>query len=518
MSNSVIIGSRGSDLALWQAHFFQDELTKIGISSEIKIITTKGDRIQHLSFDKIEGKGFFTKEIEAALLEGEIDVAIHSHKDLETKMPPGLTIAGVSSRANPSDMLLIHPKAVDKSLPLSFRRNAVVGTSSARRKSQIRALRSDISIKDIRGNVPTRINKLRSGDFDAILLAAAGIERLDLDISDLLSIELDPRIFIPAPAQGVLAYQCREQDSKMQKVIQSLHNKPAANAIAIERGILSGFGGGCHIPIGVNAIENQGGFTVRASFGEDWNRIPKRVRFGAHNLEEALVKFESLKKQALPASVFISRLVSNDSHLLHACHEHQIKLIHTPCIEICPKEFALPSKYDWLFFASSNAVEVFFAQVAADDIKGKKLAVYGSSTARSLYKYVKHIDFIPDPGQPSDVAQAVMTKVSNGHVLFPTSDVSLNTISSALNQDQVTSISIYQTKELDTVKVDPCEAYVFTSPSNVRGFLMGSNVINKDAKVIAIGNSTAKELESNGLDCQVASVPHEAELFALVCS
>ena len=132
---------------MWQANFFQDSLTAIGVDSEIKIITTKGDRIQDLSFDKIEGKGFFTKEIESALLEGSIDVAIHSHKDLETQMPPGLIIAGVSQRANPSDVILIRPNATDHTMPFGFKKSAVVGTSSARRKSQILALRGDVEIK-----------------------------------------------------------------------------------------------------------------------------------------------------------------------------------------------------------------------------------------------------------------------------------------------------------------------------------------------------------------------------------
>ena len=163
MTNKIIIGSRGSDLALWQANFFQAQLNDLSIPSEIKIISTKGDQIQHLSFDKIEGKGFFTKEIEAALINKEIDIAIHSHKDLETKQPPGLMISGVSYRENPAEFLLINKGAIDNTQEFKFKKGAVIGTSSARRKSQIKNFRPDITIKDIRGNVPTRIEKLRSG-------------------------------------------------------------------------------------------------------------------------------------------------------------------------------------------------------------------------------------------------------------------------------------------------------------------------------------------------------------------
>jgi len=167
----VVIGSRGSDLALWQAHFVQAELKKLGCEVELNIIKTQGDKIQHLSFDKLEGKGFFTKEIEDALLSGSIDLAVHSHKDLETTPPAELQIACVSERANPADILLINKNAVDSSQKWLLKENAIVGTSSARRKSQVLKYRGDVQINDLRGNVPTRIQKLRDGNYDAILLA-----------------------------------------------------------------------------------------------------------------------------------------------------------------------------------------------------------------------------------------------------------------------------------------------------------------------------------------------------------
>ena len=334
MSKHIRIGSRGSDLALWQAHFFQDSLKAIGVDSEIIIITTKGDRIQHLSFDKIEGKGFFTKEIEDALLNNVVDVAIHSHKDLETQSPPGLKIAGVSYRENPSELLLIHPDAVDLSQPLHFKKNAVVGTSSARRKGQISELRHDITIKDIRGNVPTRVNKLREGQFDAILIAFAGIHRLELDLSDLKVEMLDPRLFIPAPAQGVLAYQCREGDHETSNIISNLHDQDVSNAIQIERGILSGFGGGCHIPIGAHATPTENGFRIRATFSKEWESFSKRVRFEASNLEEGLNTFKRLKETALPSSIFISKDIRPDSYLSRACAEHKLHLTGQSLIQI----------------------------------------------------------------------------------------------------------------------------------------------------------------------------------------
>lgn len=253
----IIIGSRGSDLALWQAHFVKGELEKLGHNVSIKIIKTQGDQIQHLSFDKLEGKGFFTKEIETELLSGAVDLAVHSHKDLETNPPSGLMIGAVSDRANPSDILLIRKEVTDPAKKWSLNEGAVVGTSSARRKSQVLAYRPDIELKDLRGNVPTRINKLREGQYDAILLAKAGVDRLELDLSDFTVIVLDPSEFVPAPAQGVLGLQIRENDDVMSGILNNLNNKVVQQRIGLERKVLNMLEGGCQLPLGVYCNEND---------------------------------------------------------------------------------------------------------------------------------------------------------------------------------------------------------------------------------------------------------------------
>jgi len=247
----IIIGSRGSDLALWQAYFVKAELEKINCSVEIKIIKTQGDKIQHLSFDKLEGKGFFTKEIEDALLNKEIDLAVHSHKDLETTPPQDLRIACVSDRANPSDTLLINKNAVDLTQKWSLKKDAIVGTSSARRKAQFLNQRADVAISDLRGNVPTRIGKLRSGNYDAILLAQAGLDRLELDLNEFHVEALEPKEFIPAPAQGVLGLQIRNADIELFDILQTINFPEVQQRISLERKILNLLDGGCQLPLGV---------------------------------------------------------------------------------------------------------------------------------------------------------------------------------------------------------------------------------------------------------------------------
>src|ERR1700709_2626010 len=191
-NRKLIIGTRGSDLALWQANFVKDELAKNGIEAELKIIKTQGDRILNLSFDKLEGKGFWTKELEEELLAGTIDIAVHSHKDLPTENPAGLIIAAVSEREDPSELLLILKDCVDVRQKLSLKYGATLGTSSNRRKAQLLAHRPDLEIEDLRGNVPTRIDKLRKEKYDAIMLAQAGVSRLNINLGEFHVEELTP--------------------------------------------------------------------------------------------------------------------------------------------------------------------------------------------------------------------------------------------------------------------------------------------------------------------------------------
>ena len=208
----IRIGTRGSDLALWQAHHVRDLLQARGATVEIVVLKTRGDQIQNVSFDKMEGKGFFTKEIEQALLDGDVDLAVHSHKDLETTPPAGLVVAAVPPRGPVEDVVLVRPESVDLTTPFHVQRGGVVGTSSMRRKNQLELGQPDLRIEALRGNVPTRIQKLRDGQYDAIMLAHAGVHRLELDLTDLHVHVLDPLNFVPAPAQGALALQMREGD------------------------------------------------------------------------------------------------------------------------------------------------------------------------------------------------------------------------------------------------------------------------------------------------------------------
>lgn len=265
-SSPLKIGTRGSKLALWQAEFTRSELARIGVESELVIIKTQGDLVQHLSFDKLEGKGFFTKEIEDALLRGDIDLAVHSMKDLPTTQPDGLVITAVSYRDNPADWLIIRRESVDSGKIFKLGEGAIVGTSANRRKAQMTDFRPDVRLKDIRGNVPTRLEKLRSGDFDAIFLAAAGVSRLGLDLSDFELVELNPREFVPAPAQGVLAWQAHRDDTATRLILKKIHHPEISSCTNVERKVLQLMEGGCQLPLGVHCErDNAGNFHAFAA-------------------------------------------------------------------------------------------------------------------------------------------------------------------------------------------------------------------------------------------------------------
>jgi hydroxymethylbilane synthase len=287
----IRIGSRGSDLALWQANHVKKQLEQLGQKVSITIIKTKGDVVQNMSFDKLEGKGFFTKEIEEALLNQTIDLAVHSHKDLETNPPLGLKIAAVSEREDPADVLLVRKESFDENQLWFLKKSAVVGTSSARRKALVKIHRPDLELKDLRGNVPGRIEKLRLKHYDAILLAKAGLDRLQIVLDEFIVVRLDPTSFVPAPAQGVLALQIRENDEALSAILSQLDHPNVRKSIDVERKLLNLMDGGCQLPLGAyQTPEND--FWV--AYSADW-RLGGKVHCCTGMQPEEVV--ERLKKQ-----------------------------------------------------------------------------------------------------------------------------------------------------------------------------------------------------------------------------
>ncbi|MCL4550395.1 MAG: hydroxymethylbilane synthase [Bacteroidetes bacterium] len=283
--NKLVIGSRGSELALWQAKFVKKELERKNknLSVEIKIINTKGDKILDVALSKIGDKGLFTKELENELLKGSIDIAVHSLKDLQTELPKGLKLAAVTKRHPVEDVLIARKKGMTlKDLP----EGAVVATGSLRRRSQLLHFRPDIKIEELRGNVPTRIKKFLESKWDAIILARAGVERLKMNKNISSIIKVDE--ILPAVGQGALGIEICLDNKLADKVLKSIHHDATYKAVLAERALLKALEGGCQVPIGAYAQVKPAGLFLDAVVGSIDGSVTfrKKIRGSKNNPEK----------------------------------------------------------------------------------------------------------------------------------------------------------------------------------------------------------------------------------------
>ena len=279
----IVVGTRGSKLALVQTNWVVDELKKAnpGIEFEIKVIKTKGDLVTHLPLHKIGDKGLFTKEIEQQLLDKEIDLAIHSMKDMPSILPEGLKFASIPKREDPRDVLVLKEGYNDiNDLP----QGAKIGTGSKRRMYQLIKYRPDLEIIPIRGNIDTRIRKIEDENLDGVVLAAAGLNRAGLN--NHISYHLPIDIMIPAPAQGALALEIRENDSNMEEIISHIKDEMTEIQVAAERGFLRGVNGSCHVPMGAYCEIKDNKLHLSGLYGdEEGNKLVIKSITG--DIEEA---------------------------------------------------------------------------------------------------------------------------------------------------------------------------------------------------------------------------------------
>ncbi len=268
MSGALRIGTRGSDLALWQSRRVAALLgERFGVECRLVIVRTSGDADRSRALHELPGSGFFTKELQAALLAREVDAVVHSLKDLPTDEPDGLALGAVLLRQDPRELLLARPEAVGAGA-MGLAPGTVVGTSSLRRAGQALAAQPDLVIKPLRGNLPTRVRRLREGAFGAIMLAAAGVDRLGLDLGGLSATRLEIERFLPAPGQGALAVEVRADDPEAARLTAALDDPAAAEETACERAVLKGLGGGCHLPLGAFARRNGESVELTAALAE----------------------------------------------------------------------------------------------------------------------------------------------------------------------------------------------------------------------------------------------------------
>ncbi|MCA1031944.1 hydroxymethylbilane synthase [Bacillus timonensis] len=280
----IIVGSRRSKLALTQTNWVINQLKELGapFDFEIKEIVTKGDKILDVTLSKVGGKGLFVKEIEQAMLDKEIDMAVHSMKDMPAVLPDGLTIGCIPKREDPRDVIISKNHVPFEDLPSG----SIIGTSSLRRSAQLLARRQDIEIKWIRGNIDTRIAKLQNEDYDAIVLAAAGLARMGWS-EDVVTEYLDPEVCVPAVGQGALSIECREDDQELLDLLAKFNDECTSNTVKAEREFLQKMEGGCQVPIaGFAKINEQEDLSFTALVASpDGNTIFKEVIHGKNPIE-----------------------------------------------------------------------------------------------------------------------------------------------------------------------------------------------------------------------------------------
>lgn len=544
MTRKIVIGSRGSDLALAQSNQMADAIRGLDPEVEvvIEIITSKADKLRDVPLAKIGGKGVFTKELEVALLDGSIDLAVHSLKDLPTELPEGLTVAAIPPREDPRDALIARNGGGVADLPPG----AKVATSSLRRQAQLLALRPDLEMHDIRGNVPTRIEKLTTMGYDALVLAASGLRRLGL--AEHVTAYLDADTMLPAPGQGALGLETRSDDHELIALLSAL-NDPAAEAEATaERAVLQGLGGGCQTPLGTRGTVT--GDTLRLNTcivrpdGTDLCRataegpVSDAIALGRACAETLRAQGATAILQALDPeageplkgrTILLTRPAAQSGALADALENDGATVVIAPTIAITPQapETPLPTAkaIDWIVFTSANAVAGFHAalQGAGQDwaaYRDTSICAIGPATAEALRVQGVPVQLTPDRFEAAALLphfEALEGDLAGKRFLLPRGDRALPILPEALQGAgaEVTECVVYTTT---LQPLDPAagkalldrvpDALVFTSPSTVEGFAASFTAdelarIKRQARIAVIGPTTRDAAEAAGFEVTI---------------
>lgn len=537
----LVLGSRGSELALWQAGFVRDKLLTLGsVDVEIKVIKTQGDRETSLTFTQMTGQGFFTREIEHALLDGEIDLAVHSFKDLETTLPEGLCVAAVPQRADRRDMILLERGGVDESRLWGLRQQAVVGSSSARRAAQILHSRPDLKIKPLRGNIPSRVEKLRRSEYDAIILAVAAVQRLGLRLDGLRRVDLDENVFVPAPAQGALAVETRADDPDVNTLVSRIDDPDLREIVEAERTVMRRIGGGCQLPLGVCGTRRENCCSMRAFLGSGdahARSSPCRVSVTAKNPVEATnIVVETLARSSNYSSsagfngrkFVITRTGAQTADLRRAIEAAGGELVSYPTLQVIEagdpvtqrKTLARLDDFEWILFSSSNGVEMFYQLLtkfgAGRDLKNR-IAVMGPGTAAVFERLSgRSVDFIPAISTGEGFAGEFIRQHgrTNARLLFPTTAERRGALERRLHEAGIgiEPLVIYNTVQPEGMPEwdGRADAVVFTSPKAARHFLAMAE-LPPGAKIVSIGPATTDYLVERRLLPVYEAFTHDSD-------
>ena len=557
MEKVVRIGTRGSKLALYQAYRVKKELEQhfSDIVFVVEIIKTKGDKILDVPLSKIGDKGLFTKELEVAMFNHEIDMAVHSLKDLPTSFPEGATLGAVLKRGEIRDALI----SLDNRKISDLTANDIIATSSLRRKAQLLRINKDFKIVEIRGNVNTRIRKMQEGYCSAMVMAAVGLQRLEL--GEYISEMIDPEKLIPACSQGAIAIEIRDNDAFIAELVSKINDNDTFIATNAERAFLRTLEGGCQIPVGsfskidgdrfqmtgfISSIDGSQFFkdTVEGDLNQAvelsvklatrlYNRGGKEV---LKAIRDENIQFAQTYLPLKDKVIISTRALEPGDTLPDVLKARGAKLISLPMIEITrtllrSDEMDLMKNldfFDWIFFTSKNGVSHFFKHLI--DIKGNtelpksvKMAVIGVKTAIELDYYGYAPDFISEENTSVDLINLFYKKhhPENLKILLSLGTLADNMLFDSFSlENKVYRVNVYKTVKpesvdseiLDVIKNNRYDLIVFTSPSTFHNFcsFYDVNLIGK-LKMVSIGSTTTKAMKDAGLEPLLTAKKSNAE-------
>ena len=552
----IVLGTRGSALARTQSEWVAARLRDAwpGLEVALETITTRGDKIRDVPLAQIGGKGLFTKELEVALLDGRIDLAVHSLKDLPTELPEGLMLGAVPVRENPRDALVSHDGSGLKAL----RRGARVGSSSLRRKLQLLAVRPDLEIVDLRGNVPTRLRRVQDGTLDATVLAAAGLRRLGL--ADAITEELPPEAMLSAVSQGALGIEIRAGDEHMRRLLEALHDAATAAEVTAERALLAALGGGCQTPIGALGRVDGSRLTLHACVCDPASRQVLRATAAGVSADARTVGEEAARALlAQGAGAFVRRVETwgmaasrplAGRRIVITRAQTQSAELARALVELGAETFEFatiavrgarspsfpPGKPDWLVFTSKNGVD-FFQEAAAhacwdeEALADARVCVVGPATADAARNAGFTIDLMPAEHVGEAIFDALIQAagdVRGKRFLMPRGDLARPDLPDELRKAGaiVDEVIVYETyaPEIPEETVEAMMAFepdivTFTSSSTAKNFcarLGAERLAALAAKSVfaSIGPITSKTARDLGLDVRIE--PEDYDVPGLV--
>lgn len=532
------IGTRGSALALWQAKTVQKLLAERhrDLSTELVIIKPEGDVDKHSSLRQIGGRGVFTSALQMQMLANEIDCAVHSCKDLPSLAPHGITIAAFPQREDPRDALISRHGVGLEELPP----NPIIGTSSRRRSAQILQLRPDAKIQELRGNIDTRLRKGESDEFDAVILAAAGLNRMGWDdrITALLPIEVS----CPAPGQGALAIESRIDPDPAFNLIASLDDGDIHTAVTVERAFLRGVGGGCSTPIGAHAaIQRLHGIATVRFWGmlgsDDGSRLERIYAEWPIDaaIDQAFVAADRMMRSVSPKwdgvtladplsdrRILVTGSESHTHSLSQALRDRSAEAVGLQTVSIQATPIALPEHYDWLVLTSKHAVPAIDWSLVSS-----RVAAVGDGTADAIRAAGVEPALVANgPGAKQLAVELTAVGIRDQHVVCVLSDIARAELVDELNSSgaMVHVIHGYTNTPATTINEKlhariaggEIEAVTFASPSSVAAFvsLIGSDLpALSGAAMLAIGPTTADAMRSYGLPVHGTATTSTVEGF-----